>query len=232
MDNVVEKLKGIVVVSVQAMPSEPLYPEKCMAAMMKSVVNGGAGALRVAGARDVKNAKALFDIPVIGLTKPEKIPPNWKEIVYITPTVKDVIELIEAGADIVALDGTQRKRPGNEKLKDLIKFIHINKRIAMADISTTEEGLAAKEAGADILSTTLAGYTMESLSSPTDTPDFELLKQLVEKTNMPVVLEGRIWEPAQVDKAFELGAHCVVIGSAITRPQLITKRFVFRRKEV
>ena len=230
MDNVIEKLKGIVVVSVQAMPSEPLYPEKCMTAMMKSVLNGGAGALRVAGARDVKNAKTITNVPVIGLTKPNQIPKNWKEIVYITPTVKDVIELVEAGADIIALDGTQRKRPDNEKLKDLIKFIHINKRIARAEISTVEEGIAAKEAGADILSTTLAGYTLESASSPANEPDFELLKQLVEKTNMPVALEGRIWEPEQVDRAFELGAHCVVIGSAITRPQLITKRFVFRNK--
>ncbi len=231
MDNVVEKLKGIVVVSVQAMPSEPLYSEKCMVAMMRSVLNGGAGALRVAGARDVKNAKAITNVPVIGLTKPNQIPKNWKEIFYITPTVKDVIELTEAGADIIALDATQRKRPDNEKLEDLIKFIHINRKVAMADISTLEEGIAAKEAGADILSTTLAGYTLESASSPVDEPDFELLKQLVEHTNMPVVLEGRIWEPEQVDRAFELGAHCVVIGSAITRPQLITKRFVFRKEK-
>ena len=228
MNNVVNKIKGTIVVSVQAMPSEPLYLEKCMVAMMKSVVTGGAGALRVAGVRDVKNAKRLFHVPVIGLTKPNIIPKNWKEIVYITPTVKDVIELIEAGADIVAFDGTQRKRPNGEKLEDLIKYIHINKRIAMADISTLEEGIKAKEAGADILSTTLAGYTLESANSPAQKPDFELLKQLVEQTNMPVVLEGRIWEPEQVNKAFELGAHCVVIGSAITRPQLITKRFVFR----
>lgn len=230
MNNVLNKIKGTVVVSVQAMPSEPLYLEKCMAAMMKSVVTGGAGALRVAGARDVRNAKRLFSVPVIGLTKPNIIPKNWKEIVYITPTLKDVIELIEAGADIIAMDGTQRKRPNNEKLKDLIKFIHINKRLAMADISTLEEGLKAEEAGADILSTTLAGYTLESVNSPSKEPDFELLKQLVENTNLPVVLEGRIWEPEQVNKAFEIGAHCVVIGSAITRPQLITKRFVFRDK--
>ncbi len=228
MNDVIKNLKSVVVVSVQAMPSEPLYLEKCMVAMMKSVVNGGAGALRVAGARDVKNAKNLFNIPVIGLTKPNQIPKNWKEIVYITPTRKEVIELIEAGADIIALDGTQRPRPNGEKLEDLIKYIHINKRVAMADISTVEEGIKAKEAGADILSTTLAGYTLESANSPSNEPDFELLKQLVEQTNMPVVLEGRIWEPEQVDKAFELGAHCVVIGSAITRPQLITKRFVFR----
>ena len=231
MNNVIEKIKGTVVVSVQAMPSEPLYLEKCMVAMMKSVVTGGAGALRVAGARDVRNTKRLFHVPVIGLTKPNVIPKNWKEIVYITPTIKDVIELVEAGADIIATDGTQRKRPNNEKLADLIKYIHINKRLAMADISTVEEGIKAQEAGADILSTTLAGYTLESASSPVNGPDFELLEELVKATSLPVVLEGRIWEPEQVNKAFNLGAHCVVIGSAITRPQLITKRFVFRNKK-
>ncbi|MGN0030343.1 MAG: N-acetylmannosamine-6-phosphate 2-epimerase [Candidatus Gastranaerophilaceae bacterium] len=229
MNNIINQLKGTVIVSVQAMPSEPLYLEKCMIAMMKSVITGGASALRVAGARDVKNAKRLFSVPVIGLTKPNQIPKNWKEIVYITPTLKDVIELIEAGADIIATDATQRKRPNNEKLQDLFKFIHINKRLAMADISTLEEGIKAEELGADILSTTLAGYTLESSNSPASEPDFELLKELVKNTKLPVVLEGRIWEPEQVTKAFELGAHCVVIGSAITRPQLITKRFVFRK---
>lgn len=230
MNDILNRIKGTVVVSVQAMPNEPLYLEQCMIGMMKSVVNGGAGALRLAGARDVKNAKKLFKLPIIGLTKPNVIPKNYKELVYITPNIKDVIELVEAGADVIATDATQRKRPNNEKLQDLIKYIHINKRLAMADISTLEEGLNAKELGADIISTTLAGYTLESANSPANEPDFELLKQLVEQTQLPVVLEGRIWEPEQVNKAFELGAHCVVIGSAITRPQLITKRFVFRKK--
>ena len=230
MNDILNRIKGTVVVSVQAMPNEPLYLEQCMIGMMKSVVNGGAGALRLAGARDVKNAKKLFNLPIIGLTKPNIIPKNYKELVYITPNIKDVIELDEAGADVIATDATQRKRPNNEKLQDLIKYIHINKRLAMADISTLEEGLNAKELGADIISTTLAGYTLESANSPANEPDFELLKQLVEQTQLPVVLEGRIWEPEQVNKAFELGAHCVVIGSAITRPQLITKRFVFRKK--
>lgn len=230
MNDILNRIKGTVVVSVQAMPNEPLYLEQCMVGMMKSVVNGGAGALRLAGARDVKNAKKLFNLPIIGLTKPNVIPKNYKELVYITPNIKDVIELVEAGADVIATDATQRKRPNNEKLQDLIKYIHINKRLAMADISTLEEGLNAKDLGADIISTTLAGYTLESANSPANEPDFELLKQLVEQTQLPVVLEGRIWEPEQVNKAFELGAHCVVIGSAITRPQLITKRFVFRKK--
>ncbi len=225
--NIINRLKGKVVVSVQAMPSEPLYLEKCMVAMMKSVIKGGAGALRVAGARDVRNAKHLFDVPVIGLTKPDVIPKNWQEIVYITPTIKEVIELVEAGADIVAFDGTMRPRPQGEKLEDLIKYIKINKRVSMADISTLEEAQNAEKLGADILSTTLSGYTQFSQNRG-DGPDFELLKELVQNTNLPVVLEGRIWEPEEVTKAFELGAHCVVIGSAITRPQLITKRFIQR----
>ena len=227
--DIINRIKGKVVVSCQAMPTEPLYQEQCMTAMMQSVVKGGAGGLRVAGARDVRIAKKFFDIPVIGLTKPNVIPSNWQEIVYITPTQKEVIELIEAGADIIALDGTMRKRPENTKLEDLLKYIKINKRISMADISTLEEGLNAEKLGANILSTTLSGYTQFSQNKG-DEPDFELLKELVENTKLPIVLEGRIWEPEQVDKAFEIGAHCVVIGSAITRPQLITKRFVQRSK--
>ena len=225
--DMINRLKGKVIVSVQAMPSEPLYQEKCMIAMMQSVVKGGAGGLRVAGERDVKNAKNLFDVPVIGLTKPDVIPSNWQEIVYITPTLDEVIKLVDAGADIIAFDGTMRKRPNNAKLEDLIKYIKINKRISMADISTLDEGQNAQKLGANIISTTLSGYTQFSQNRG-DEPDFELLKQLVENTDLPVVLEGRIWEPEQVDKAFEIGAHCVVIGSAITRPQLITKRFVQR----
>ncbi len=224
---IINRLKNKIVVSCQAMPNEPLYNEICMIAMMKSVIKGGAGALRVAGSRDVRNAKGLFDIPVIGLTKPSVIPPNWKEIVYITPSIKDVLELIKAGADIVAFDGT--KRPHEDcSVEEIVKYIHINKRIAMADISTLDEGLFAQECGADLISTTLSGYTQNS-PNETDGPDFELLEKLVSTLNVPIVLEGRIWTPEHVQKAFELGAHCVVIGSAITRPQLITKRFVQNR---
>ena len=220
---ILEYLKGKIVVSSQAMPDEPLYKEDCMFAMMQSVVNGGARALRVAGARDVKNARKL-NVPVIGLTKPNGLPSNWKEIVYITPGLKEVNELIDAGADIIAFDGTSR--PHNScSLEEIISTIHNAKRLAMADISTLEEGINCAQLGADIISTTLAGYTMES-GEPTIGPDYELLQKLVATVNKPIILEGRIWTPEEVKKAFELGAHCVVIGSAITRPQLITKRFV------
>lgn len=227
MDTIL-KLKNKVIVSVQAMPSEPLYREECLTAMMQSVVKGGAQALRLAGIRDIVNAKKLFQIPIIGITKPEVIPPNWREIVYITPTIKDAKDLIQAGADVIAFDGTSRPR-GENNLTQLIRFIKINKRVAMADISTLQEGINARLLGADIVSTTLSGYTTES-PEVSDEPDFKLLTDLVKTVDCPVILEGRIWTPEQVDKAFELGAHAVVIGSAITRPQLITKRFINRGK--
>lgn len=219
----IDKIKNKIIVSVQAMPDEPLYKEECIIAMMQSVVQGGAGGLRVAGARDVKNAKKLFDVPVIGLTKPDKLPPNWQEVVYITPTLKEVNELIEVGADIIAFDGTPRPRECS--IQSMIEQIKSCNRISMADISTLEEGLNCEKLGVDIISTTLSGYTQYSLTNSNE-PDFELLEQLVKHTKLPVILEGRIWEPRQVQKAFELGAYCVVIGSAITRPQLITKKFV------
>lgn len=221
--DVLSLLKNKVVVSVQAMPDEPLYAENCMSAMMESVVMGGAGALRVAGARDVKIAKSKFNLPVIGLTKPNKLPENWRDVVYITPTLEDVDSLVFAGADIVAFDGTLRDRLVS--VSDFVKHIHSFDKLAMADIATLEEGLLCAKLGVDVISTTLSGYTQESLTD-SHLPDFELLAQLVAKTSCPIVLEGRIWEIEHVKKAFELGAHCVVIGSAITRPQLITKRFI------
>lgn len=220
---VIESLKGKVIISSQAMPNEPFYDENCMLAMMQSVINGGAAGLRVAGKRDVINA-TTFGVPVIGLTKPDKLPENWRSVVYITPGIKEVKDLIEAGADIIAFDGTSRPRPDGSTVEQLIQLIHLAGRLAMADISTLEEGANCIQLGADIISTTLAGYTDES-GEASETPDFELLENLVKSTDKPVFLEGRVWNPEEVKKAFELGAHSVVIGSAVTRPQLITKRF-------
>lgn len=171
----------------------------------------------------LKMPKSFFDLPVIGITKPDKLPDNWMEVVYITPELSDVGGIIEAGADVIAFDGTNRKRPC--PIEKIVEKIHVAGRLAMADIATFEEGLMCEKLGVDIVSTTLSGYTMES-KSDSDEPDFELLEKLVKNTKLPVILEGKVWEPYQVKKAFELGAHSVVIGSAITRPQLITKRFV------
>ncbi|MDD3594104.1 MAG: N-acetylmannosamine-6-phosphate 2-epimerase [Candidatus Gastranaerophilales bacterium] len=224
--NILENLNKSVIISVQAMPNEPLYNEICINAMIKSVITGGAKGLRLAGARDVKNAKKISALPVIAITKPEKIPANYKDVVYITPTIDDAKTLIDAGADIIAFDGTSRRRSYDENLYQLINFIHARGKLAMADISTFEEGGACALLGADIVSTTLSGYTSHSKAIVKDEPDFKLVKKLSETLNIPVILEGRVWEEKHVKKAFKSGAFAIVAGSAVTRPQLITKRFV------
>ncbi len=226
MENIIEKIKNKVIVSSQAMPDEPFYQEDCMMAMIKSVLNGGAGGLRLAGARDVKNAKAITDVPVIGITKPDKLPDNWINRVYITPSINDAREIIDAGADIIAFDGTSRPRECGNNLAELVDFIKKNNKIAMADIATFEEAQNCCSLGVNLVSTTLSGYTKETSDVDMDEPDFNLLSELVKSLECPIILEGRIWYPQHIEKAFTLGAHAVVVGSAITRPQLITRRFV------
>lgn len=225
MDKILMKLEKQVIISVQAAKNEPLYQEDCLNAMIKSVVNGGAKALRLAGERDIKNAKKMFpDIPVIGITKPDVIPENFQELVYITPSVEDVEKVVAAGAEIIAFDATLRKREKNS-LSEIFKRVKDFGCLAMADIATLEEGLAAGAMGVDLISTTLSGYTQNSLTQDSE-PDYNLLIQLVKKVKTPIILEGRIWSVEQIKKAFGLGAFAVVVGSAVTRPQLITKRFL------
>lgn len=212
--------KNSIIVSVQSTAGDPTHNKECKEAFIKSAIIGGAKGLRLASEHDIKKAKMLYPkIPVIGITKPDIIPQNFKELVYITPTPRDALKVIEWGADIVAFDGTKR-----HDYKKIIEAVKNAGKLAMADISTYEEGTAARMAGADIISTTLSGYTMYSRQS--DEPDFELLEKLVKNVDCPVILEGKIWEKAQVKRAIDIGAHAVVIGSAITRPWLITERFV------
>lgn len=226
MNEIIKKLEKKIIVSCQAAKGEPFYDTACLTAMIKSVIDGGAAGLRLAGEESIKAAREFTDIPIIGITKPEPLPDNWKEVVYITPTCKDAELVANAGADIIAIDGTSRLRP-EENLAGQIEYIKYNlNKPVMADIATVEEGLMCALLGADIISTTLSGYTAETLDKNSDEPDFELLEKLVKVVNKPIILEGRIWEPAHVKKAFELGAFAVVIGSAITRPHLITRRFV------
>lgn len=227
----IKNLKNQVIVSVQASHAEPLYEETAMKALMQSVLIGNPGGLRVAGYRDVKMAKALTDIPIIGITKPDIIPTNFEDLIYITPTIKDVQLLIKANADIIAFDATLRNRDKENSLENIIKTIKTSNKLAMADISTFEEGFNAYNLGVDIISTTLSGYTSYSKKG-LKSPDFELLKQLVKNTTCPIILEGRIWDLKDIKRAFEFGAYAVVIGSAITRPQLITKRFVAWRENL
>ena len=228
--DILKTLKNEIIVSIQAMPDEPLYDEICINAMAKSVIDyAKAKAVRLAGKRDIENIKKMFpNTIVIGITKPKKIPANYKELVYITPTLEDCKKVIEAGADIVALDGTLRNRPNDEKLEDLVRYIKSKNKIAMADIATFKEAQNAYNLGFDIVSTTLSGYTEETQNNP-DCPDFELVKKIKENLDIFTILEGKIWEKQDITNAFKSGADAIVVGSAITRPQLITKRFCNRK---
>ena len=222
----IDKLKNKLIVSVQAQGNEPLNKPEYLLAMSQSVVNSGAGALRLCGIENIKHIKKNISVPIIGLTKSEPTPINWLDKVYITATLKDLKELLKTGVEFIAIDGTNRKREDGSSLQEQINLIKDEKKTVVADVSTFEEGINVSELGADIISTTLSGYTKETRYKVNSGPDFDLLAELTEELLMPVILEGRIWEPSDVKKAFQIGAHAVVIGTAITRPHLITKRFL------
>lgn len=221
LPDTVASLEGKLVVSCQALPDEPLYGSHFMAAMARAAAEGGAGGIRANGPDDIRAIRSVTKLPIIGLYK--VFAPD--SAVYITPTFHTARAVVEAGADIVAIDGTGRQRPGGETLRELIRRIHTGlNRPVLADVSTVAEGLAAAEAGAELLSTTLSGYT--EYSPHREEPDFALLRELVAAGVTPIIMEGRMWTREQVTTAFDYGAFAVVVGTAITRPQEITRRFV------
>jgi len=220
-----------VIISVQAAVGEPFAEPAAKHAMMHSVVNGGAQGLRLAGVDDIAYARAQWPtIPIIGITKPDPLPDDWKSIVYITPTLDDMVAVAQAGATVVAIDGTQRPRPDGLTLISTVEKFRVlcPNTPVMADCDTLLSAVAAEAAGVDAVATTLSGYTQESLQGKASpyTPDWALLYQLSQHIRIPIVMEGRLWEPVHVTKAFRLGASAVVIGSAITRPHEVTRRFL------
>lgn len=220
-----EKLEGKLIVSCQALENEPLHSPFIMGRMALAAQQGGAAGIRANSVEDIEEIKKVVDLPLIGIIKRDY--PDSE--VYITATAKEVSELLSTKAEIIALDATKRKRPHNEKIVDLVKQIHDAGRIAMADVSTFEEAVTAEEVGFDIISTTMAGYT--DYSKKTDTPDFDLLQKIIDHCKVPVIMEGRTDQLGQVTKALKLGAFAVVVGSIITRPQLITKRYAEAAKK-
>lgn len=214
-------LKGGLIVSCQALPDEPLHGAQIMAAMAKAAAQGGAVAIRANGPADIAAIHVAVSLPLIGLYK-ENIPGYP---VYITPTTAHASAVADAGADIVALDATFRLRPdGLDAMAILQQVKSVTGCLVLADIATYEEGLAAWRAGADAVSTTLSGYTASSPNLPG--PDFDLLERLARDLPIPVIAEGRISTPEQAARALDLGAWAVVVGAAITRPQVITRRFI------
>ncbi|EOS73874.1 MAG: N-acetylmannosamine-6-phosphate 2-epimerase [Lachnospiraceae bacterium] len=222
-ENKVEQLKGKLIVSCQALPHEPLHSSFIMGRMALAAKEGGAFGIRANTKEDIREIQSQVDLPVIGIVKRD----YEDSKVYITPTMKEIDELMEVKPEIIALDATGALRPGGVSLDD---FFHQIKekypdQLLMADCSTVEEALHADKLGFDFIGTTMVGYTEQSKNDRIEANDFEIIKQIVAKAKNRVIAEGNINTPEKAKRVVELGVFSVVVGSIITRPQLITKSF-------
>lgn len=223
LQEILEATKGSIIVSCQALPGEPLYCEEMslMPFMAMAAKEAGSKCIRTSSVRDVIAIKEKTGLPVIGLVKQ----PYEGFEAYITPTMKEIDELMAAEADIIAVDCTVRKRGDGLTINEYIaqikeKYPDI---VLMADISTLEEGINAWKCGVNLVGTTMSGYT--PYSTKVDGPDYALAEALVKTVDIPVIAEGKVHTPEQAKKMLELGVHAVVVGGAITRPLQIAKSF-------
>lgn len=218
MNQIIQSLKGGLIVSVQAYVGEPMRHSETMAQIALAAEQGGAVGIRCQGLSDISAIKGQVEIPVLGIWK------EGHEGVFITPTLRHARACSMAGADIVALDATRRPRPDGLTYGETVAALHDEGIVVMADCGSIEDARQAAEAGTDILSTTLAGYTGDR--PKTAGPDFELLTQMTaEFPKFPVLCEGRVHTPQQARQVMEAGAWAVVVGTAITHPTSITSWF-------
>jgi len=219
MTDAIATLTGGLIVSCQAYPGEPLRHPETMAQMAQAVIAGGAVAIRAQGLADISLIKGRTTVPLIGLWK------DGHDGVFITPTLRHARAVRDSGADIVALDGTRRPRPDGLTLAATITRLRDSgPTLVTADCGSLDDALAARDAGADIIGTTLAGYTADR--PRTTGPDLELLAHLVTQLpGLPIIAEGRVHTPEQARAALDTGAHAVVVGTAITHPTTITGWF-------
>ncbi len=215
-------LRRGLIVSCQARPDNPLHGPAFMAAMARAASDAGALGLRMNGPADIRAARAVTGLPIIGLYKRA----YDGSPVSITPTFAEAEAVAAAGAAVIALDATGRPRPGGVTLEELVASIHGELGLpVLADASGIEDGLAAEGAGADAVATTLSGYVDPGAPPPED-PDMELVAALAARVRVPVIAEGRIKTPAQAREALDRGAFAVVVGTAITNPREIARGFV------
>lgn len=223
MNQKIEQLKGKLIVSCQALPEEPLHSSFIMGRMALAAKEGGAAGIRANTREDIHEIQSQVDLPVIGIVKQ-----NYEGCdVYITPTMKEVDQLMEVKPEIIALDATEAERPGGLTLDEFFRQIKEKypDQLWMADCSTVEEALHADRLGFDFIGTTLVGYTKQSRDLKIEENDFEVLRKILDQVKHPVIAEGNVNTPEKAKRVLELGAYSVVVGSAITRPQLITKSF-------
>ena len=219
----IKALKGQLIVSCQALPQEPLHSSFIMGRMARAAKEGGAAGIRANTKEDSKEIQEVTGLPIIGIVKRDY--PD--SAVYITPTMKEIEELMEVKPEIVAIDATGALRPGNVTLADFfhqIKEKYPEQKL-MADCSTIEEALFADELGFDFIGTTMVGYTPQSKGLKIEENDFEILRTILKKVKHPVIAEGNVNSPEKAKRVIELGSYAVVVGSSITRPQLITKGY-------
>jgi N-acylglucosamine-6-phosphate 2-epimerase len=214
----VEDLRGALIVSCQAHGDHPLRDPPMISALAQCAERGGAAAIRADGPEDIRSIREAISLPIVGIYK---VPRGGRS--FITPTLEHAREVVDAGADAVALEATLENRPDQRDLDNLIR--QIGKELGVpvvADISTFEEGIRAWKSGAELVATTLSGYTSDSPKR--EGPDLGLVKKLAE-ARVPVVAEGHVRTPEQVRELFNRGAHAVVVGTAITDPVTITSWF-------
>jgi len=223
MNKDIQNLKGNLIVSCQALPNEPLHSSYIMGRMAIAAREGGAHGIRANSNNDIIEIKKNVKLPVIGIIKREYVDSS----VFITPTIREVDELMDSHPEIIALDATCRLRPNGLNLDQLFHQIKEKypDQLLMADCSTINEAIYADKLGFDFIGTTLVGYTQESKDSKIETDDFYIIRKILEKVSHPVIAEGNIDTPQKARRVIELGCFSVVVGSIITRPQLITKAF-------
>ena len=217
------EIKGRLVVSCQALADEPLHSSFIMGKLALAAKEGGASGIRANTKEDIIAIKEEVTLPVIGIVKRE----YEDSEIYITATKTEIDELIESGSEMIALDATMRKRPGNLSLAELVSYVREKSPTVelMADIASIPDAINAEKLGFDCIGTTLLGYTKESSDRKLYDNDFAFLKDVLKEVSIPVIAEGKIITPEMLKRALEIGAYAVVVGGAITRPQQITARF-------
>jgi len=209
------------IVSCQAEEGSPFNAPQFIAAFARAAELGGAVAVRVRDPENVRAVAAVTHLPIIGLTKGT----FSSGAVLITPAVDDAVRLVECGATLVALDATARRRPDGLSGPEFLRAVRSAVDCGLvADCADVGEGVAAAGEGADFVATTLSGYVDPSRKPPAE-PDFSLVSALASRTSTPVIAEGRIWSPEQARQAIACGAYAVCVGTAISRPVDIIRRF-------
>lgn len=223
-ETLLKNLKNGLIVSCQALPSEPLYTSEggVMPLLAKAAKEAGSVGIRANSVRDIQQIQAAVDLPIIGLIKANY--PNSET--YITPTLAEVDALVATKCEIIAIEYTSHTRENNQLPSEFVAAIRKKYPdvLLMADCATLRDAIDAEKAGVDFIGTTMSGYTEDSRLTPD--PDFEFVHQVVKHCKIPVFAEGRIHRPEHARRMLDAGAHCVIVGGAITRPKEIASRFI------